>query len=172
MRLALFQRDIDAVFRVVPFVTGLAAAVLSVLPLHVPGLAIATPAFALMTVYHWTIYRPEWLPPSAVFALGLLLDLLDGTPYLGISALMLLLARSFVLSERGLVATRGFTMVWGGFLIVAGLVNGLEWLLTSLLSGMPLGPRPFIYQAVVTVAVFPVVSYLLAQLQRGLWQRA
>ena len=36
------------------------------LPLHIPGYAALTPAFTLMAVYHWTIYRPDLLPALAL----------------------------------------------------------------------------------------------------------
>jgi len=171
MRLAFFQRDIAAIIRLVPFTTSLAAVVLTVVPVHVPGLAIATPAFALMAIYHWTIYRPDLLPASGVFILGLVLDLLNGTPYLGLSSLTLLIARSLVLAQRPYIINRAFAVVWAGFLGNAAVIIGIEWLLTSVLSAMPLGSRPFAFQAIVTAAAFPIGSYLLAQSQRAFLQR-
>ncbi len=171
MRLTLFPRDIDGLYRLAPFATGALAALLSVTPIAVPGLAIATPAFALMVVYHWTIYRPDLLPPSGVFAIGLFVDLLDGTPYLGLSSLVLLVARSLVLRQRPLVANRDFAVVWAGFLVVAAIVTALEWAVTSILNEAPLGSRPFLFQAIVTAACFPVASYLLAWTQRALLRR-
>jgi rod shape-determining protein MreD len=172
MRRAFFlHRDVEVLYRVVPFVTSAFAVILSVVPVHVPGLAIATPAFALMAIYHWSIYRPDLLPPSGVFAIGLALDLLNGTPYLGVSSLMLLLARSLVLAGRRFVVNKPFAIVWAGFLGVAAIIIGFEWLLTSVLSAVSLGSRPFAYQAVVTSAIFPVGSYLLAQSQRAFLRR-
>jgi len=171
MRLTILSRDISNASRLVPFVTGGFSVLLSVTPVHVPGLAIATPAFALMTIYHWTIYRPDLMPAGGVFAVGLLLDLLTGTPYVGMSSLILLAARSLVLSQRRLVANKAFAIVWAGFLGVAAIVTAFEWLLTSLLSTVPLGSRPLVFQAIVTVAGFPVISYLLAQAQRAFLRR-
>jgi rod shape-determining protein MreD len=169
MRIAYF--DFDAVYRGVPLASGAMAAILSVMPVAVPGLAIATPAFALMTVYHWTLYRPDLLPPTGVFAIGLLVDLLNGTPYLGLSSLILLIARSLAMRQRPLVANRDFAVVWAGFLVTAAIVTALEWAVVSILNEAPLGSRPFIFQAIVTVAAFPVASYLLAWTQRALLRR-
>ena len=42
----------------------------------------------------------------------------------------------------------------------------------SLLHGGMLGTRPFVFQAVLTVACYPVVSYVLAWAQRGLLTRS
>src|SRR5579863_9753559 len=110
------QSDIGYPGRLVPFLTTVLFAFLSVLPLNLPGFAVVMPAFALMAVFHWTVYRPDLLPLSAVFVTGLLLDLLNGTPYVGLSALVFLLGRTAVIGQRKFFVNRAFTVVWVGFL--------------------------------------------------------
>src|SRR5580698_9282591 len=102
------QRDIGYPGRLVPFLTTLLFAFFSVVPLNLPGFAVVMPAFALMAVFHWTVYRPDLLPLSAVFGIGLFLDLLNGTPFVGLSALIFLLARTAVLGQRRLFFERPF----------------------------------------------------------------
>src|SRR5207249_2690838 len=89
----------SGVARTIPIATTVLAAVIAILPVQVPGYAALTPAFTLMAVYHWTIYRPDLLPPIGLFAIGLAQDLLGGAP-VGIGALVLLLARAAVLRGR------------------------------------------------------------------------
>src|SRR5260221_12194818 len=100
--------------RLVPVVTLVVAAIATILPVPVPGYAGLTPAFTLMAVYHWTIYRPDLLPPIGVFAIGLAHDLLTGAP-VGVGALVLLLARAAVLRGRRYFINRTFPFVWAGF---------------------------------------------------------
>ncbi len=171
MRLSVFQREAGFPNKLLPLVTTLAFVTISVMPWHVPGLAVVAPAFALMAVYHWTIYRPDLLPPIAVFAAGLLLDLLNGTPYVGASALSLLIARSFLIGQRRFFVNRDFPMLWAGFLLTALGVVAFEWSLVSALYGAPLDPRPFIFEAVLTIASFPVGSYILGRAQRAFLAR-
>lgn len=166
MRLAFFQREAGFPNKLLPFFTTLLFVGVSVVPWHIPGFAVVTPAFTLMAVYHWTLYRPELLPPTAIFVLGLLLDLLNGTPYVGTSALLLLLARSVLLGQRRFFVNRLFPMLWAGFMVTAAAVIAFEWALVSLLHGGLLGLRPFAFEAVLTAASFPVGSYLLGQMQR------
>src|ERR1700730_6723206 len=85
--------------RMLPFATTLLAAVISVLPLQIPGYAALTPVFTLMAAYHWTIYRPDLLPPLALFAIGLAEDLLAGSA-IGLYALLFLLMRTGVMRYR------------------------------------------------------------------------
>ena len=154
--------------RLVPFLSTLIFVLVSVVPLQIPGFAAVTPSFALMAVFHWTIYRPDLLPISVVFGLGLLLDLLNGSPYLGVSALMLLVARTAVLVERRHVVNRPFTVLWLGFLVLAAGTFAFGWAFVSALRGQILGTRPFIFEAVLTVACYPVGSWLLARMHRAL----
>src|SRR5271157_5764774 len=100
MAIVTGQRDVPFSGRVVPFVTTLVFALISLVPLHLPGFAVITPAFSLMALYHWTVYRPNLLPPISVFVLGLVLDLLSGAPYVGLSAGIFLVARTVLLTNR------------------------------------------------------------------------
>lgn len=172
MGMVLFQREAGGFpNKLVPFLTTLLLVVISIVPWHVPGLAVVAPAFGLMAVYHWTIYRPDLLPPSAVFVAGLLLDLLNGTPYVGTSALSLLLTRSVLMSQRRFFVNRLFPVLWAGFLLTAAAVVAFEWALVSALHGAVLGARPAIFEALLTVAIFPLASYLLARAQRAFLMR-
>jgi len=166
MARVLVPRDSGPVARMVPFLSTLIFALVSVVPLPIPGFAVVTPSFTLMAIFHWTAYRPDLLPLSAVFALGLMLDLLNGTPYLGASALTLLIARTAVLTQRRFVVDRDFGVVWLGFLLLAAGFFFFSWAFISMLRGHILGARPFLFEAVLTVACFPVGSYILARLHR------
>ena len=171
MKLALLQRDVGFLSRLVPMLTTVLCVMASVIPAHLPAFIPTTPFFTLMAVYFWTLYRADLLPFPLVFASGLLLDMLEDAP-LGISSLILLLAYALVFSQREQLALRRFTVVWLGFLAVAAASAVLQWGVVSLFYGMLLDVRAFLFQGVVTVAVYPVVSYLLARVQQMFLMRA
>jgi rod shape-determining protein MreD len=166
MRAVLTRRREWPVARFLPTVTILILALLSVLPLRFPDYAAVAPLLALAGLYYWTIYRPELLPPAAVFLCGVVLDLLSGAP-LGIAALVFLLTRVVVLPQRRFFVDRLFPFVWGGFTLLAAGVIAFLWLLGSVLSGVVLDMRAATLQWVLTVASFPAVAYLLVRVQRG-----
>jgi rod shape-determining protein MreD len=172
MSRVIVPRDSGSPGRVVPVLSTLLFVLVSVVPLQLPGLAAVTPSFALMAVAHWTIYRPDLLPQSAVFVLGLLLDFLNGTPYVGVSALVLLLARTAVLIARRYFVNRDFALMWLGFLALACGTFAFSWGFVSMLVGHILGTRPFLFEAALTVACFPAGSYLLARLHRAFLRAA
>lgn len=156
------------VARMVPGTTTMLFVLLSLLPFHVPSFGSIAPAFALMAVFHWSVYRPDLLPPIVVFMAGLLLDLLNGTPYVGLSALVLLLVRTGVLSQRQVFSHRPFSILWLGFFGTAVGAFILEWVFVSLMQVQALPPRPFIFQTLITAACFPIGSYLLALAHRAM----
>jgi rod shape-determining protein MreD len=158
--------------RFVPFLMTLLFAIFSIVPLNLPGFAVVTPAFTLMAVFHWTVYRPDLMPLSAVFAVGLLLDLLNGTPYVGLSALSFLLARTAVMGQRQFFVNRTFPVVWLGFFIIAAGYFAFLWIVVCLLHQAFVGLRPFMFQALLTIACYPVGSYILALAHRAFLMRA
>jgi rod shape-determining protein MreD len=153
--------------RLVPILTTIIAAILAILPLRIPGYAALTPALALMAVYHWTIYRPDLLPPIGVFAIGLAQDLLGGAP-VGVGALVLLLARAAVLRVRRYFINRTFPFVWIGFTLLGAAAMLTLWALHSLIQLSFFDLRSTMFRTVLTIAIFPVASFALGRSQRAL----
>jgi rod shape-determining protein MreD len=149
-----------------PVTTLLAAALISILPVHIPGYAALVPAFTLMATYHWTVYRPDLLPVSALFAVGLAEDLLAGAP-LGVTPLVLLFARAVVLRRRRYFVGRPFPFVWTGFTILTGLALGSSWALHCLFALGLVDFRSTVFRAVLTISLFPAASFLLGRSQRA-----
>ena len=161
------QRVENPIARLLPIVSTLLATVISIQPAHIPGDAALTPAFSLMAVYHWTIYRPDLLPPLALFLAGITQDLLTGVSP-GVTALVLLLARALVLRQRRHFVNRPFPFVWAGFTVLTGGAMLFFWTLYCLLDGMVVDFRGTVFRAVLTISMFPIASFLLGRTQRTL----
>ena len=152
--------------RMLPVATTMLAALISVLPVRIPGYAALTPVFTLMAAYHWTIYRPDLLPPLALFAIGLTEDLLAGSP-IGLNALLLLVTRSAVLGYRRYFINRTFPFVWTGFTLLTIVALLAMWALHCLLNLAFLDFRNTVIRAALTIALFPLASFLLGRVQRA-----
>lgn len=153
--------------RLLPLVSLIVAGLLPLLPLPVPGALALSPAVSLMVVYHWTIYRPELLPAPALFALGMIADLLSGA-LPGVTALVLLLCREAVLRHRRHFAGRSFLFVWSGFGVTAGAALAFAWGVNALFDLALIEVRDTLFRAVLTVALFPAASFALGRAQRAL----
>jgi rod shape-determining protein MreD len=152
---------------VLPIATTILAALLSIEPLHLDGYAALTPAFTLIATYHWAIYRPDLLPASLLFLIGTIQDLLSGG-LLGVTAVTLLLARAIVFPHRHHFVDRPFPFIWAGFTLLTGGAMLFSWALHSLLAAELLELRGPVVRAVLTISVFPIVSFLLGRSQRAL----
>ena len=161
------QHADNPVARLLPLVTTLLAVLISIQPVAIPGYAALTPAFTLMAVYHWTIYRPNLLPPALLFLVGLVQDLLAGAPP-GTTALILLLARVGLLPYRRYFVDPPFPFVWAGFTLLTGGVMLLSWSLHCLLDRGVVDFRGTVFRAVLTISLFPVASFVLGRVQRAL----
>ena len=82
-----------------PFALTIATLLASLVPLRLPAYSLVTPSFMAIAVYFWTLYRPDLMPRSAVFFIGLLQDLLTGG-MLGASAIVLLALAVATSSQR------------------------------------------------------------------------
>jgi rod shape-determining protein MreD len=152
---------------VLPIATTILAALLSIEPLHLDGYAALTPAFTLIATYHWAIYRPDLLPASLLFLIGMIQDLLSGG-LLGVTAVTLLLARAIVVPHRHHFVDRPFPFIWAGFTLLTGGAMLFSWTLHSLLAAELLELRGPVVHAVLTISVFPIVCFLLGRSQRAL----
>jgi rod shape-determining protein MreD len=166
MKPAAVPRDDPFPVNLLPFFTIVAAAVVTAMPLRIPIYLAVTPGFTLMTIYHWILYRPTLVPPVVLFAAGLLVDLLTDAP-LGVSSLVFLLVRASLMGRRHFFIGRLFPFVWAGFAIVAALAIALIWAIGGALHTTFLDPRVTALQWVLTVALFPAASWLLARIQRA-----
>ena len=167
MNVAFWQRIDQSARSVTPFLLSVALVLLSVVPLPMPGFAPVVPAFAIMSVYHWAIYRPNLMPFSAVFAIGVLYDLLTGAP-VGLFAVVFLSVYGIALTQRRFIAGKSFLIYWFGFAILGFAASIEAWLLGSLWHLTLLDLRTVWFQYLVSIGVFPLVAWLFMKWQQVL----
>ena len=136
---------------------------LNAVPMRLPAYASVAPMLPLMGVYYWAIYRPDLLPPWAAFLLGLLDDILGGTP-LGVNALVLLLVQGVAASQRRFFLPKSFVVAWLAFAVLTAGAVALSWLLVAALN-RPLDPAPTLFRYLMTLGVFPLLTWALARAQ-------
>lgn len=156
--------------KLLPFAMTVFLVMLSVTPLHIPGLGAVAPALSLIAVYYWAIFRPDLLPAPAVFAVGLFQDVLGGLP-LGVTALAWLVVFGIVSSQRRFFLGKSFLVMWWGFVLIAAGVTAAMWLLLSALFGTLLASGPVVVQFLLTVALFPAFTWVFIRAQRALLQQ-
>jgi rod shape-determining protein MreD len=137
------------------------------MPLELPGQAEMQPAWALASVYFWSLYRPASLPAASVFAIGLLLDLLAQGP-IGVGVLILLMAQGTALHYRRFLTRQGFGVVWLAFMAFAAAAAGIEWGLVSAMTWRALPLSPPLFECGMAIGAYPLLAVLLIRAHRTL----
>jgi rod shape-determining protein MreD len=141
-----------------PFVTTLSMVLIGVVPTGLDHIAPIGPSLALMALFYWTVYRPDLLPPGAVFLIGVFRDILAGTPF-GVSALVFLAFYGVTLIQRQAFLGKPFFLAWLGFVVIGTGAFVLECILLSVLALHPILSVDAVLQAFVTVVSFPLVAW-------------
>lgn len=154
--------------KALPAALTLMLMLLALTPTNVPGLAPAMPMLALMSVYFWSIYRPELLGFGAVFCFGLIEDLLTATP-IGATALVFLLTQWVVLRQQKFFNAKPFVVTWFAFIFVAAGAALIRWIAVGLMTPSGFTPvGPILASYLISVAVYPLVGWVLAKAQAKL----
>ncbi len=162
-----FWHRLDMLARqLTPAVLTLVLVIINVMPLHIPGFSRIAPLLPLMAVYHWAIFRPRLLPAYLVFLIGLLQDVLTGTP-IGVNALVLLAVYGAVLSQKKFFIGKSFFILWLGFSVIAAGALAVNWGLISAINLTLVEPRTVIFQYLLTLGFFPAVAFVFLR-----WQQA
>jgi rod shape-determining protein MreD len=133
-------------------------------PLGLPGQAQLQGALALACVFFWSLVRPASMPPLFVFALGVLGDLLGYAP-VGSGVLVLLIAHGLAMRWRRVLGQWGLLLVWVVFAWVAVGAAALQWGLASLLAFRLMPEAPALFQAALSVGLYPLLAALLMRAQ-------
>ena len=141
----------------VPGLITLFLVVFTILPMGVAYFSMVTPMIVMMSVYYWSLYRPDLLPAIAVFGVGVLLDVLSGGPT-GLYALVLLMVQGVCVSQRRYIVGKPFLVEWTGFSIVALGASFIGWLGASLFYGALIGVTPLIVQFFISVGLYPALA--------------
>jgi rod shape-determining protein MreD len=166
-RLTIGHRLDMAARTIFPMALTVLVLLLLSMPLELPGQAEMQPAWALASVYFWSLYRPASMPGGGVFAVGLLLDLLAQGP-LGVGVLILLLTQAATLRWRRVLTRQGFAMVWLAFFAAAAAAAALEWFLVSIMIWRVLPLAPALFQWGMSVGFYPLLAVLLIRAHRTL----
>ena len=140
--------------------------VVSVVPIRTLDFTTVVPLLPLISVYHWAIFRPTLLPIYAVFLIGILQDILTGSP-IGVHALVFVLVYGSVLSQKNFFTGKSFFILWIGFALMAAGALVVNWLAISILSVAILDFHNAIIQYILTLGIYPAVAWLFLR-----WQSA
>lgn len=171
MNSALWGKADTAARRLTPFGLTVILVLIGAVPLHVPGFAPVAPLLPMIGIYYWAIYRPDLMPVAAVFIIGILYDALSGAP-MGVSAAVFVIVHGIIDSQRRFFAGKSFVIVWLGFFLVSAGALVATWLLVSAFYGTLVKSEALMFQYLITLGCFPLLSWALLRWQRTFLRQA
>lgn len=141
--------------------------ILSAIPLDFMGLGEIRPSFMLIAVYYMTILRPSVMSYFVVFLIGLALDLASSYP-LGLNALILVSVQWLVRSQRKLLLSQSFKIIWGGFALVSMVSGIVQWSILSLFNFSLYSAQPVIFSVLLSSCLFPLLAFPLLLVHKAL----
>ena len=123
------------------------------------------PYMVLIIVYYWSIFRPTLMPIPVCFLIGILLDLIGGTP-VGLHAFLLVTTHWIVRDQRRFLMGQPYITNWAVFAGVSIAYAISEWALMGLVNGIWDIPKSALIRAVLTIALFPFATILLINVHK------
>ena len=145
---------------VIPFLTILMLIFLMVLPYNLPLISDIMPFLTLIGVYYWSVFKPEFLPIWVVFILGVLQDILMGSP-LGLMPLLLIVVQQFIFFQGRQFLERDFIFNWFVFVMLVIGFGIMSWGISSVYFRALLDYWDVLGQILMTIAFYPVITWLL-----------
>jgi rod shape-determining protein MreD len=118
-------------------------------------------------VFYWSVYRPDLLPALVVFALGLIQDILLGSP-MGLMALTLLAMHGVILTQRQAFLGKPFFVAWIGFAVISAGGFILMWIMTCVLAADLVLTHAVLFQFAFTTVSFPLAAWVFVRIHRYL----
>jgi len=165
MKSVFWQRLDRWARRLTPFGLTLILVLVNVLPMQIPGMARVMPLLPLIAIYHWAVNRPHLMPVYAVFIIGLLQDALSGAP-MGLNILIYLAVYGIVAAQRRFLVGKSFAVVWLGFTLITAGAMFVGWALASSLFVALVDPGALFFQYLVSLGVFPFLTWGFVRWQR------
>ena len=150
----------------VPTVVTLFLVIICVLPYGVPGLNKAVPLLPIVSIYFWSVHRPDLTSLTCHFLIGLFQDIVVGTP-IGFSAAIFVGIHAAVHYQRRFFYGRTFIVLWASFSLLMFAVSMLSFMIMGLynLSFVPFSP--VFLQFFLTVAFYPLLIRILQWISRA-----
>ena len=120
-----------------------------------------------MCVYFWMIHRPDIFNLVSVYLLGIADDVLSNVP-LGTNIFALLVLYVLISNILRFLNGKPFIVTWYGVAIISLVFFFTKWLVLSVYYGQFLPLVIVSFSFMVTVAVYPFVSLILAFVQNNL----
>jgi rod shape-determining protein MreD len=163
------ENVVSLVQRVLPLLSSVLFLLLGYIPLNVAMFNNVRPDLGLACVYFWLLHRPDLFGLCSIVVLGLLVcTLSSGLP--GAALLSYLVMYLMVYNTQKFFNSKPFAVVWYGFMALALVTLLVKWLVVSMYYSRFLPLSMLMFSYLIGVALYPLMSLVLAFVQNRLVQ--
>ncbi len=116
--------------------------------------------FLVIAIYFWSIHRPTIAPPVLVFILGVLVDIISGTP-IGLNAVIFVLLQWAIASQRAFLSAQSFMILWLVFTTINAGILLVQWFILGLVQFDWTSLSHVLTQAIAGMIAYPFVIGVL-----------
>ena len=160
MNASLQEDNLFSIKFIIPFLTILFLIIMMVLPYQFKIIDNSMPFLSLIGVYYWSVFKKDLLSISAIFVLGIIQDIILGSP-LGLTSLLLIIAQQFIFFQGRNFLERRFLFNFFIFILMIISFGFLSWGISSLYVSAFLGYWEVILQILLTIAFYPIIILIL-----------
>jgi rod shape-determining protein MreD len=151
----------------VPVICGFLAVAISNLPISLTNGLVPAPLLALIPIYFWCLVRPDLMTPAAVFAIGLLQDIMAGGPP-GIWTLSFVVTYAVIERQREAFAGLSGLVAVLGFAAAALVATACAYITVAIYYWHMPQIAPILAELVVTVLFYMPGAFVLGLVHRRL----
>jgi len=144
----------------IPSLTVLLSIFLFVLPYPITNSSILMPSIVLAVIYYWSVYYPQFLPYICLLVLGLLQDIIEVNS-LGFNAVIFIIFRVLIRSQRKYLINKSFVVVWVGFMFCLGVIL----MLTMLVNRYDYSTSVLLSQWLISVFAYVSIHWILSKMR-------
>jgi rod shape-determining protein MreD len=148
----------------VPTLICLLATLLFAAPIRVFGLQLPEPIFAMVPAFAWGVLRPSIAAPFALLAIGLVLDMVWGSPT-GLWSIALIGAYVTVLVSRSMMTGQSRAMMWVWYAAACAVAMSAAYCATTLDSGVAPNLFSTFWQFLPTMLLYPFAHRLIERFE-------
>ena len=163
----MWRRLESALCGTVPLLVTFVLVILCAVPYGVPGLSLVMPLLPLISVYFWAVHRPDLTPAIGHFLIGLLQDILVGTP-IGLSAAMFVGIHAAVHYQRPFFHGKTFLVLWFSFALLIAMISLCSYTAVAIYSFLLPPAFPVLLQLLLTIAFYPLLTWIFQSILRVL----
>lgn len=150
--------------KTLPLLSSAVFLLFAYVPLNVAMFNNVRPDLGLVCIYFWLLHRPDLFGLTSIVFLGLLSSAVSSA-LPGISLLAYLVMYVLVYNTQKLFNAKPFVVVWYGFMALSLAVLLVKWLAASIYYSRFLPLSMLMFGYFIAVAVYPLVSMILAFVQ-------